>query len=221
MQDLEAIIEQKAEEYTPKVLSIAGRQGYRQTYIDAFKEEIRYVMETRSVARVEDLTSEHWRSIKILGHGTAMKRIEALTKEKREREEALERERAAREANKLKVGECFSIEVNQGLRDAIVLAVIGDEALIEYSMPKGSTSLRIVDAYTWTGARSVSYRNVPVKWLQQMYENEVEWEGCVQGTVKVRNGVKHVTGGWAKSVKETYEALSSRSESTSDQPRLL
>ena len=59
MADLTPLIEQKAEEYTPRVLSILGREEYKRAYIEAFKEEITYVMETRHVDSIDDLSSEH------------------------------------------------------------------------------------------------------------------------------------------------------------------
>src|SRR6266699_3705429 len=77
MNDLTILIEQKAEEYTPRVLHILGHEEYRRTCIDAFKEEITSVMETRHVTSIDDLSSEHRRSIKLLGHGTAMRRTSA------------------------------------------------------------------------------------------------------------------------------------------------
>lgn len=177
MVDLATLIEQKAEEYTPRVLNTLGREGYRQVYIEALKEEIAYVMETRQVASIDDLSSEHWRTIKVLGHGTAMRRIEAMIVEKK-----------AREAQKLKVGDTSEIEVNQGLREAWVLAVIGDEALIEYEMPRGTTALWIVDAYFWGYKRNVSYSNLPTRWLKAMIDEGVEWTHRPQGSIRKQLG---------------------------------
>ncbi len=40
-------------------------------------------------------------------------------------------------------GDNVEITRNQGKREAVVLAVIGDKVLIEYTMPKGTTALNI------------------------------------------------------------------------------
>lgn len=77
--------------------------------------------------------------------------------------------------------------VNQGHRDAVVLAVIGDQALLEYTMPKGTTALRIVTA----GAdeyRQVSYRDVPLKWLLAIDAAGQDWEGRPQQCGRWRPG---------------------------------
>jgi hypothetical protein len=148
---------EKAEEYTSGIL--ASHPGLRGIYLSAFAKEVSYVMATRKIASTDDLTPEHWRSIKIFGHDAGMREVEKATK------------------NKLKPRSTFQIWVNQGHRDAFTLAVVGDEALIEYTMPKGSRALRIVDAFTWEGYKTTSYRAVPRKWLRAMADECTEWVG--------------------------------------------
>jgi hypothetical protein len=41
----------------------------------------------------------------------------------------------------------LEVHVNEGIRDAYVLAVLDDEALIEYEMPRGPTALWIISRY--------------------------------------------------------------------------
>lgn len=156
-QTLAELAVEKAEEYKPGIL--ASHPGLRSMYLLAFAKEIPYVMATRSVASVEYLTPEHWRSIKMFGHDAGMREVEKAAK------------------NKMRPRSTFQIWVNQGYRDAFTLAVIGDEALIEYVMPRGSQALRIVDAFTWEGCKTVSYRAVPRKWLQAMEEEGTQWVG--------------------------------------------
>lgn len=43
--------------------------------------------------------------------------------------------------------DALEVHVNQGWREAYVLAVLDDEALIEYEMPRGSTALWLVSRY--------------------------------------------------------------------------
>lgn len=190
MSDRVALIERKIEEYTPGILEIMARWGYRQVYIDAFEEELAYVMVTHGVARVEEMRRTHWRSVKILGHSTATNRIEAMMKVVEEKSAAAAREKAAREAKKVKVGERSNVEINQGLRLAVILAVIGDEALLEYTMPRGSTSLWIVDAYTWGHIKNVRYKTIPLKWLQAMIEEGQDWTNLSQGNIKKYLGTR-------------------------------
>jgi len=77
-----------------------------------------------------------------------------------------------------------SIEVysNQAMRDGWVLAVIGDEILIEYEMPAGTTAML---KFTVLGGklrhmRNVSYRDCPKKWLAAIREAGMEWVGMGQ-----------------------------------------
>lgn len=89
---------------------------------------------------------------------------------------------------KLYVGDWFEININQGFRDAEILAVIGHEALIEYHMPKGSTALRVIDRrdpyeteYTPPWERgSISYFRLPKKWSKAMMEAGTHWYGLPQ-----------------------------------------
>lgn len=82
-------------------------------------------------------------------------------------------------------GDTFLISVNQGNRKAMVLAVIGNQALIEYVMPAGSTALQIVTEGREQLGRSVSYPSVPTKWLRAIQEHGREWEGQPQGGKKI------------------------------------
>ena len=77
----------------------------------------------------------------------------------------------------------LTIHANQGDRDAYVLAVIEDEALIEYDMPKGSTAMWVIDAYNPEPGckRNIAYRSCPKKWLDAMEEAGTQWEGRGQG----------------------------------------
>ena len=83
--------------------------------------------------------------------------------------------------SKLYEGENLTIEVNQGAREASVLAVIGDEALIEYDMPRGSTALRVVSAHDPDLViRRYSYAAVPLRWLRAMLDVGSDWTGRPQ-----------------------------------------
>lgn len=104
------------------------------------------------------------------------------------RDPYLEAGRIAREiagdfAGIVEVGDIFDLEVNQGIREAEVLAVIGDEALIEYQMPNGSTSLRIVNrlAPDERVYKNASYKSLPKKWRRAMDQAGSSWIGQPQG----------------------------------------
>jgi hypothetical protein len=83
---------------------------------------------------------------------------------------------------KWEVRDHLLIHVNQGERDAYVLAVVGDEALIEYEMPAGTTALWIIDANNPSPGckRNVSYKSCPKKWLEAMEEAGTVWENNPQ-----------------------------------------
>jgi|TARA_Y100000310_G_scaffold303003_2_gene340916 hypothetical protein len=88
----------------------------------------------------------------------------------------------------LVVGAGIEVVSNSGVRMGSVLSTIKDRALIEYRMPCGSTSLRIVDRVVTDGpivdGRSVSYWSVPNKWLSRMKESGVDWIGLPQQSPK-------------------------------------
>lgn len=67
-------------------------------------------------------------------------------------------------------GDYLTIYANQGQRNAVVLAVIDGQALLEYDMPKGTTALRIVptDDPDTTQYKRVAYANLPIKWVEAM-----------------------------------------------------
>ncbi len=90
----------------------------------------------------------------------------------------------------MKPGDVTTVLVNQGDRDATVLAVLGIQALIEYTMPAGSTGLQIIDLRTEapTPGRSVGYRHLPMKWLQAVVNAGMDWEGRPQQTGSWRPG---------------------------------
>lgn len=73
----------------------------------------------------------------------------------------------------------LEVYVNQGKRAAVVLAVVDNEALIEYEMPAGTTALWIIDrGQPYPGCkRNVSYKNCPQKWLDAIREAGTEWIG--------------------------------------------
>lgn len=80
------------------------------------------------------------------------------------------------------VGDSFCLEVNQGEREAEVLAIIGDQALIEYLMPNGTSSLRIVDRMDPDAKvyKNVTYHRLPKKWIQAMDDAKTSWIGQPQ-----------------------------------------
>jgi hypothetical protein len=84
-----------------------------------------------------------------------------------------------------KPGDTFTININQGDREAMVLAVIGRQCLIEYAMPAGSTALQIVTEGDEQRGRSVSYPTVPTKWLRAIVDDGQEWEGVPQGGKRI------------------------------------
>jgi hypothetical protein len=79
------------------------------------------------------------------------------------------------------LGDIWDVYANQGLREGWVLAVIGNDVLVEYTMPKGTTALRIVKTSGLAGFQNVSYRNVPRKWLEAIVAAGSVWEGKAQG----------------------------------------
>lgn len=74
----------------------------------------------------------------------------------------------------LEPGESLSVWRNQGDRDAIVLAVRADRALINYEMPSGVEYLNILDL---TGDLDVDFKAVSVSALSAVWKRAVEANG--------------------------------------------
>ena len=65
-------------------------------------------------------------------------------------------------------GDTVFVPANQATREALVLAVIGDDALVEYTMPAGTSSLRIIPAACPKSEvyKSISYFKLSKRWLK-------------------------------------------------------
>jgi hypothetical protein len=79
-------------------------------------------------------------------------------------------------------GDMVRVYANQGYRPGTILAVLGDEALVEYEMPQGTTTLWVIDAHRAVPCkiRNLSYKRCPKKWKAALKESEMEWEGNPQ-----------------------------------------
>ena len=69
------------------------------------------------------------------------------------------------------VGDNLEVDRNQGLRDAVIVSVSGDEDLIEYEMPNGTTALNIIKPDG--NYRSFSYNSLTnsKKWRNNLDHN--------------------------------------------------
>ena len=68
-------------------------------------------------------------------------------------------------------GDDCVVEANQGIRDAYVLAVIGDELLVEYEMPAGTSSLVLFSAVgnMLTRINTVPHKTLPQRWVNAIH----------------------------------------------------
>jgi len=102
-------------------------------------------------------------------------------------------------------GDWLYVLVNQGKRDALVLGTLGEQIIVEYTMPSGTTALLIVeqgDRADRFGKRikGISYKSCPKKWIQAIRDGVGSWEGICQ-----RNGQIDFP-------EESVETLSDREE---------
>jgi len=66
--------------------------------------------------------------------------------------------------NKRFIGEETQVKRNQGMRDAVVVGVNGQNLLIEYEMPNGTTALNIIDKMSRADEyKSITYKNAMSK----------------------------------------------------------
>lgn len=66
------------------------------------------------------------------------------------------------------VGTRLEVDRNQGLRDAIIVSVSGDEDLIEYEMPNGTTALNVIKADGSYKSFSYSSLTKSKKWRKNL-----------------------------------------------------
>ena len=72
---------------------------------------------------------------------------------------------------------------NQADREAVVLAVIGDQVLVEYEMPKGTSAMLLfnsIEGEFFDCGRSISYKTCPQKWVNAINAADMEWMGNSQ-----------------------------------------
>jgi hypothetical protein len=63
-----------------------------------------------------------------------------------------------KEMNQPLIGQKIYLNRNQGYRDGIIVAVDGDEILVEYTMPKGTSSLNLIkDIYNTDKYKTITY----------------------------------------------------------------
>lgn len=82
----------------------------------------------------------------------------------------------------LNVGDDVDVFINQGEREGIVLAILGDECIVEYLMPKsGTSSLYIASCDEVEVARkSVAYHKLTRAWRTAIAQQGELWEGTPQ-----------------------------------------
>ena len=88
----------------------------------------------------------------------------------------------------LLAGDTLDIWVNQGMREANVLARIGNKILVEYEMPAGSTALLFLIDGEPDKRVNVTYRGLALKWLQAIRDQGQDWIGNPQGYKRNRPG---------------------------------
>lgn len=77
----------------------------------------------------------------------------------------------------------ITVHCNQAERDGVVLATIGNEMMIEYEMPAGSSALLryVIRNGEWCGMKNYSYNAVPKRWLDAIRKADMtEWIGMGQ-----------------------------------------
>ena len=95
----------------------------------------------------------------------------------------LQRKNKPIEIWELQTGMAFDMFMNHGWRDATVLIRrVNGDLLIEYSMPNGTTALQM---RAHGHDHSISYKSVPLDWLEDMVQEGIEWECSPQR----RNGI--------------------------------
>ena len=86
---------------------------------------------------------------------------------------------------RLQTNDSLEVYINQGRRPAFVLAVLDDMALIEYEMPRGTTTLRLIPTDgNLIASKNLSYNAVPRRWLKAIVANNLEWVGNPQQVSK-------------------------------------
>lgn len=79
----------------------------------------------------------------------------------------------------LEVGDMYEAWINQGYRPCTVLAVLDNQALVEYQMPKGTSALFLVTMDN-SNTRGISYFSLPERWVKAILEAGSDWIGRPQ-----------------------------------------
>jgi hypothetical protein len=69
----------------------------------------------------------------------------------------------------INLGSYYSVIRNQGERDACVISIDGNEAVIEYEMPNGTSALNIVTVESLMNPESKDYKNIT---YMQLYKSK-------------------------------------------------
>lgn len=78
-------------------------------------------------------------------------------------------------------GDDVTVNINQADRDGVVLALLGDECIVEYVMPAGSSSLYIALATEpAVKLKSVAYHKLTKAWRKAIAAEGLDWEGTPQ-----------------------------------------
>lgn len=80
-------------------------------------------------------------------------------------------------------GDSMYLYRNQSHRDGVILAVLGDRALVEYEMPNGTSALNYIDlcGHFDNDYKSISYFALPKKWAQAMLDQQGSEAGFYYG----------------------------------------
>ena len=99
----------------------------------------------------------------------------------------------------LHINDQLDVYRNQLDREAIVLAVYKNKALIEYTMPNGTSALNIIasdDVHGEGVYRSVSYYGLTLRWLNRLIEDHMAWEGRPQKASHARRPAMLYESNW-------------------------
>jgi hypothetical protein len=107
--------------------------------------------------------TEDW-MVQVLGRGLVDRALEQLDPE----------------YGMLNAGDSLDVWINQGHREALVLGVIGDQMIVEYEMPAGTTAMLVMNRDESGWAKSVSYKTCPKKWIEAIRKGQAGWSGISQ-----------------------------------------
>jgi hypothetical protein len=97
----------------------------------------------------------------------------------------------------IRPGDVITVYVQKGYRDAVILGVHSEKALLEYELPSGCTALwEVHTGNPYIRVRTLNYYHLPDYWKQYIVQHKTRWIGHPRQAKFGRKGWSTVKEPW-------------------------